>query len=196
MSTKEMELVAEPLHDALDAPLGIEILLATPGGLGQSQPRLLLLAGGIAPARVQGRGIAGQAAAQVGDPTDQALPPAVEAVVDRGQVDGVPQDVEEPREIPVVRDLGLGLDAEEAAERGIAAELGQTGLVRGVPQQGGQHGDPPEDGDRIIVPAPAACNRGALGGEPRRGWPRETGGSCPRMGYPRGWARRRGIWRP
>jgi hypothetical protein len=73
----------------------------------------------------------------------------------RGQVDRVPQGVEGPPEVPMVGDPGLGVDAERAAERGMAAEFGQAGLVRGMPQPGRQDGDAPEDGDRVIVAAPA-----------------------------------------
>ena len=40
---QEMELVAEPLHDSLHFPLGVEILLAASTGLWQSQLRLGLL---------------------------------------------------------------------------------------------------------------------------------------------------------
>ena len=68
----------------------------------------------------------------------------------------MPQDVEEPRQIPVMGDLVLGLDTKEPTERGIASEFGEATVIGGMPQQGGQHGDAPEDRDRIVVPAPPA----------------------------------------
>ena len=55
---QEMELVAEPLHDSLHFPLGVEILLAASTGLWQSQLRLGLLTRRFATAGVQRRGIA------------------------------------------------------------------------------------------------------------------------------------------
>ncbi len=51
----------------------------------------------------------------------------------RGQVGGVSQDVEEPREIPVMGDLLLGLDPEQSLQRGVAADFGEAGVIRGMP---------------------------------------------------------------
>jgi hypothetical protein len=65
----------------------------------------------------------------------------------------VPQDVEEPREIPVMGDLLLGLDPEESMQRGVAADFGEAGVIRGMPQERGEHGDAPEEGDGIVVSA-------------------------------------------
>ena len=58
----------------------------------------------------------------------------------------------------MVRDLGLRLNAQPAPQRGIAAEFGQAGLVRGMAEQRGQDGDAPEDRDWVIV-ATAAPRR-------------------------------------
>ena len=63
----------------------------------------------------------------------------------------MPQDVQKPRQIPVLWDLGLSLHTEQPTERGIAPQFGQAGVIRGMSQQGGQHGDAPEDGDGIVI---------------------------------------------
>ena len=42
------------------------------------------------------------------------------------------QDVEEPREIPVMGDLLLGLDPEESLQRGIAADFGEPTTDKGA----------------------------------------------------------------
>ena len=80
----------------------------------------------------------------------------------------MPQDVEEPREIPVMGDLLLGLDPEESIERGVAADFGEAGVIRGMPQERGEHGDAPEEGDGIVVPAasprlPQTLQEGGVG---------------------------------
>src|SRR4051812_48320803 len=62
----------------------------------------------------------------------------------------------------MMRDLGLRLDAGQAPGRGIAAELGRAGLVRGMAEQGGQDGAAPGDRDRVIVPAAAPRRAGPL----------------------------------
>ena len=49
-------------------------------------------------------------------------------------------------------DLVLGLEPEQAMQCGIAADFGQAGVIRSVPQQGGQHRDAPEQRDGIVVP--------------------------------------------
>ena len=56
-----MKPVAEPLHDSLHFPLGVEILLAASTGLWQPQLRLGLLTRRFATAGVQRRGIPGGA---------------------------------------------------------------------------------------------------------------------------------------
>jgi len=46
----------------------------------------------------------------------------------------------------MVRDLFLGLDADQPAEHGIAVQLGQARLVGGIPEQQGEGGDAPAGG--------------------------------------------------
>jgi hypothetical protein len=64
----------------------------------------------------------------------------------------MPQDVEEPREIPVMGDLLLSFDPEESMQRGVAADFSEAGVIRGMPQERGEHGNAPEEGDGIVVP--------------------------------------------
>ena len=54
---QEVELVAEPLHNSLHLPLGVEILLAASSRLWQSQLHLGLLTCRFASAGVQRRGV-------------------------------------------------------------------------------------------------------------------------------------------
>ena len=68
----------------------------------------------------------------------------------------------------MMRDLGRGLHTEQPTERWIASQFGQTAVIRGMPQQGGHHGDAPEDGDRIVVPSmpprlPQPLKQGSVG---------------------------------
>ena len=67
----------------------------------------------------------------------------------------VPKDVEEPREIPMLGDLIIGLDPQESLQRRIAPDFGQAGVIGGVPQQRREHGDAPEQRDRVVVAAAA-----------------------------------------
>ena len=155
---QEVELVAEPLHNSLHLPLGVEILLAASSRLWQSQLHLGLLTCRFASAGVRRRGVPCGAAPQIGHHTGQPPNHGVETDPHRGQMGRMPQDVQKPRQIPVMRNLGLGLHTKQPTERGIASQFGQTAVIRGMPQQGGQHGDAPEDGDRIVVPSmPRAC---------------------------------------
>jgi len=50
---------------------------------------------------------------------------------------GMTQDVEKPGEIPVMRNLGLGLHAEETTQCGIATQFGEADVLRGMPQKRG-----------------------------------------------------------
>jgi hypothetical protein len=111
--------------------------LRPPAGCGSPSRASCSWRSALPPPRIQGRGVAGQPVAQVGD--DPAEPPdhVIEAGVHRGQVGGVAQGVEEPREVPMVGDLLLGLDADEAAGRRVAAQFGQARLVRGMAKQEG-----------------------------------------------------------
>jgi hypothetical protein len=130
---QEVELVAEPLHDLLDLPVGVEILLATAGRLRQSQPHLGLLTRLVPTPSGQRRGVSGRAMSQVGHHRGQPPNHRIETRPHRGQVDGVPQDVKEPREIPVMGDLLFGLDSEQSLQRGITADFGEAGVIRGMP---------------------------------------------------------------
>src|SRR5262245_41525932 len=58
----------------------------------------------------------------------------------------------------MVRDPLLGLDADEAAERRVAAQFGQARLVGRVAEQGGEAGAAPEGTDGVVV-ATAAPRR-------------------------------------
>ncbi len=50
-----------------------------------------------------------------------------------------------------MRDLFLGLDADQPAEHGIAAQLGQARLVGGMPEQRSEDSDAPEGGAGVRV---------------------------------------------
>ena len=65
----------------------------------------------------------------------------------------LPERVLEPGDVPGLGDAGLGVDADEGAEAGVAAEFGEHGLGRDVPQDDPQDDDPPEDVDGIVVAA-------------------------------------------
>ena len=165
---QEVEFVAKPLHNSLHLPLGVEILLAASSRLWQSQLHLGLLTCRFASAGVQRRGVPCGAATQIGHHTGQPPNHGVETDPHRGQMGRMPQDVQKPRQIPVMRNLGLGLHTKQPTERGIASQFGQTAVIRGMPQQGGQHGDAPEDGDRIVVPSmpprlPQSLQQGSVG---------------------------------
>jgi hypothetical protein len=67
-----------------------------------------------------------------------------------------PQDLEEPREVPLLRHVGLAWDPDEAPQRGVAPEVPQAGVEGGVPQEDRQQDDAPEGLDRVVVAAVAA----------------------------------------
>jgi hypothetical protein len=62
----------------------------------------------------------------------------------------------EPRDVPGPGDVVLGLDADEAAEALIAAQLGQHGLGGDVAEGDAQDDDTPEDVHGVVVAALAA----------------------------------------
>jgi hypothetical protein len=81
--------------------------------------------------------------------------------VHRGQVDGVPQGVEEPRKIPTV---GTWVSASRPSR---LRRKGFPGVrpgrrLRGMTTQRGEEGDAPEDRDRVIVAVAAPCGAESL----------------------------------
>ena len=67
----------------------------------------------------------------------------------------MPEDIEEPREIPMLGDLIVGLNPQETFQRRVAAHLAEASVIGGVAQQGGEQCDAPEQCDRKVVAAAA-----------------------------------------
>ena len=65
------------------------------------------------------------------------------------------------RHVPLVGHAALRLDADDAAQTFVAAQLGEYGLGGGVPQRDPQHDDAPEHAHRVVVPplAPGGAER-------------------------------------
>src|SRR5437870_10092762 len=66
------------------------------------------------------------------------------------------EDVEETRHVPAARDLVLGGDTEQAAQRGVAVQFGQAVLEGVMAKQDGQEHDVPQTLDGVVVAAVAA----------------------------------------
>src|SRR5262249_51546749 len=80
----------------------------------------------------------------------------VEDGAEGGQVGRLAQDVEEAGQVPAVGDVLLGGDADEAAQRRGAGQLGQAVVEAAGGQGEGQDDDGPQAVDGVVVAAVAA----------------------------------------
>src|SRR4051812_12630936 len=75
---------------------------------------------------------------------------------------GMAEGVEEPREVPMLGDLIVGLDPPGPVQRGITTDLAEASVIGGVAQHRGQDRDAPEDRDGEVVAAAAPRSAEAL----------------------------------
>jgi hypothetical protein len=77
----------------------------------------------------------------------------VEDGTEVGEVGLLAEHVEEGGQVPVVGDLVSGADVEQAAQGGVAVQLGRGAVEVGVAQGDGQEGDAPQPLDGEVVAA-------------------------------------------